>query len=125
MVKVVCRRATDHMPLCARGMRQFRYHCAKASMLAGQNLDVVLPGGFSLINWPCEEIAPRQYERRALFTGKPAAYYIFPIRCVKRQFPDIVPGRTWPPGSLLRGHTANGSAQIRTMPGFLVEGFVE
>jgi hypothetical protein len=62
MIEVVCRCATDHVTLRARSMRQFRYHCAKAPMLADQNLDVVLPGGFRRINWPCEEIATRQCE---------------------------------------------------------------
>jgi hypothetical protein len=44
---------------------------------------------------------------------------------VQRQFPDVVTIATRAPRSLLRSHAADGSAQVRAVPGLLVERFVE
>jgi hypothetical protein len=40
-------------------------------------------------------------------------------------FPDIVPARPRPPRYFIQLQAANGAAQIRAMPGFLVKGFVD
>jgi len=90
-----------------------------------QNAGVPPPRRFGQLHRAIEKVAAGQDKGSAFFAGDAPADRIFPISRVQGQFPDVVTRRRWTPGRLFRRDAANRPSQVRTVPGFPVEGFVE
>src|SRR5260370_29531719 len=74
---------------------------------------------------PREEIASLQRKRATLPAFDSSPHGVFPICCVQRHFPDVVPARSGTPRGLLCGHSLEGLFEIRSVPGLFLVGFIE
>src|SRR5260370_24917481 len=74
---------------------------------------------------PLEKIAALQRKRATLPAFDSSPHGVFPICCVQRHFPDVVPARSGTPRGSLCGYSLEGLFEIRPMPGLFLVGFIE
>jgi len=103
--------------------RGVRFQNAAHALLQGamfflEQGEIGAPGGFRGPPFfrSREEIASLQDKRTALCPFDPAAHRIFPIRGVKREFPDIVTPVSRPPSRVFRTDAFQRLPQIGLMP---------
>src|SRR5260370_18028970 len=96
-------------------------------MLVFQEIFIRLPCSFVQPAFlrPREEIASLQRKRATLPAFDSSPHGVFPICCVQRHFPDVVPARSRTPRGLLCGHSLEGLFEIRSLPVLFLVGFIE
>ena len=126
VINIVRRSPTNQMQWVRRGYFQSCDRIAQARVFRFKNRDVSFPVSLLRIsNRPRKEIAALQHKRAALRSGQLPANHILPVSRVQSQFPDVMPPRLRPPRGLICRYSPNRIAQVRSVPGLLVERLVE